>query len=1305
MKIYGLIAVFLLAAAAGVQAGISAGQWLQIQLSDWQPGTVGDPGSMFNWNYYNGITDFNGATGNTTDMVDSTGTIVSGVNLSSSGWLGVGVSWGWVGEGIEPAAPGYVVGAWEAPNHWIGLGDASITLSGLDTTLSYNVKVYSVHDGSAESTTITLNGSAIGPVAQADRWNNPSTDYAWSGIEADAMGNLKFTFNSTGFSFVTAIVVEAVPVLIPAELLGRFGKILTGGQANLCANAPMLPYDVICPKEWLLQLQEAFVINPASVGLPGWEDRVCLKFKSEPDRYYSYTVSEAKQISFLATKIDAAGRTEIPRATLTHNSVFAEGDPQLWVDGETIYMTGVSADATSWVPVIDIYESPMYPANGEEFDFSHKARYDPSAIDPRFDYYSVAGELTAKEGSKYVLTFFGYRVPEGKPQSWAINRGIDIQTIFYQMASKDVNGDFVWEGLPRMFNAYVDNIDIGNDLGDVHVVMPGPRTHQSWDAPSGGQINGLHLSGDIFEIDGERWFYWVWFENGNHVASARIADTFSFADLSNTKRVWHEPVNVVQNSNPVAGEQGINENATAFKRNGKYYFIFTHGHVIGNYGMSYFIGDSFETIARDVGQEYLLFDTYPNLGDEPFHTPGLREIAGSGRAIAKTNGDMFMFYGIGTFNQAGDYQGRKIHYSKLSFNPDGTIVPLKEQPRMQLDPHRIPASIQLSWTDRTDYEYHLNALVGGQQLIEHPTNPAGFGMGHAQLHAGFLGSSTSWNLTEIEFVSTTYPGQNEMIPISDLDGLDGFQLSYAYQGNWGSQETVTVGYNRQTSQHIHFDVSVAEGIHLSWDDLENYEYHLNVLQNGSDVVDIPGYGSGYCYLDADDLGFSSYIDLHGFYFNPTGTTQNIWMSMDGLPDGYQYNFQISYAYHGNWHIASLRGAVSAPFNGTLFQHLSPNHTIAHWRFEDGTAGMAQVGTADVSGNGNNLLSQGSDPQSTSNRPFTTIPQIGAVNNLAVDFDPSASNELGTGGTMIDSYDFTAGWTIECSFRLNSLGYQVLVGKDGRRGDLGGAVGSEAPFWLKLLGFNNHLEVLAIDNTDNAHWTGTLAPIVAGQWYSVAATYDNAEMKLWLRGSGDTNYVFQSSAAFNDGIALGGFSNVWVVGRGMYNGAAVDWVDGVIDEVRISNVALDPQNFLNAAVEENHDFDFDGMADAWELEYFDSTALGVPGGNPDGDELDTFGEYALGGDPTLDDAVAYLPSAGFTPGWVTYVYNRRLDAAARGLTYGLNWSDDLLAGWTYIGTSNETERVAIDADFESVTNEIPVVGLGQGFVTLEVSSDK
>jgi len=115
----------------------------------------------------------------------------------------------------------------------------------------------------------------------------------------------------------------------------------------------------------------------------------------------------------------------------------------------------------------------------------------------------------------------------------------------------------------------------------------------------------------------------------------------------------------------------------------------------------------------------------------------------------------------------------------------------------------------------------------------------------------------------------------------------------------------------------------------------------------------------------------------------------------------------------------------------------------------------------------------------------------------------------------------------------------------------------------------------------------------------------------------------------------------------------------------------------------------------------------PSGNPDGDELDTFSEYAFGGNPTVNDAAAYLPSHGVTHTGSTvfmdYVYNRRRDAAARGLSYGINTSTNLVGNWEYLGTGNETGSAIIDSDFESVTNTIPFLG-DAGFVQLEVSGE-
>jgi len=222
-----LITAALLSAVTGAQADIANGQWLQVQLSDWQPGTIGDPGSMLNWNYYVGITDHNNATDNNTDMIDSTGAAVSGVTLASTGWTGVGVDFDWNNahsEG-ETTAPGHVIGAWESPNHWVGTDGTveTITIAGLDDGLRYNVRLFA-HGGSDTGMSIDLNGTSIGPVSVFDRETNQATDYDWSSV-ATTGGELQFSFNTPAGapSIATAIVIEAIPEPATFGLMAAFG--------------------------------------------------------------------------------------------------------------------------------------------------------------------------------------------------------------------------------------------------------------------------------------------------------------------------------------------------------------------------------------------------------------------------------------------------------------------------------------------------------------------------------------------------------------------------------------------------------------------------------------------------------------------------------------------------------------------------------------------------------------------------------------------------------------------------------------------------------------------------------------------------------------------------------------------------------------------------------------------------------------------------------------------------------------------------------------------------------------------------
>ncbi|VGO15435.1 hypothetical protein PDESU_04018 [Pontiella desulfatans] len=101
----------------------------------------------------------------------------------------------------------------------------------------------------------------------------------------------------------------------------------------------------------------------------------------------------------------------------------------------------------------------------------------------------------------------------------------------------------------------------------------------------------------------------------------------------------------------------------------------------------------------------------------------------------------------------------------------------------------------------------------------------------------------------------------------------------------------------------------------------------------------------------------------------------------------------------------------------------------------------------------------------------------------------------------------------------------------------------------------------------------------------------------------------------------------------------------------------------------------GVNDAWDD---DAEAGG-------GDGVNNLLEYALGGDPLVDDAAAILPSENVAGGYLNYAYLRRTDAAARGLTYEVGSATDLV----YDALTNATEEVvgAASGGFEPVTNRV------------------
>ena len=281
-------------------------------------------------------------------------------------------------------------------------------------------------------------------------------------------------------------------------------------------------------------------------------------------------------------------------------------------------------------------------------------------------------------------------------------------------------------------------------------------------------------------------------------------------------------------------------------------------------------------------------------------------------------------------------------------------------------------------------------------------------------------------------------------------------------------------------------------------------------------------------------------------------------------------------------------------------------TVAYWRLDDvGDADIEQWGPIapgnrmpdtdgetvwrkaahDYSGNGNHLATWEYDDtwggglgwagfNWSDDVPAAQVPLTGAQNQLsmvhtqAMGCCPSAmtwSEQSLPSGTDIEAAT-PAAFTIEASFKAESLtGYHTIVGRDDRyvasaNGDLAGVYFQVMP--------SREVAVKFTDADGYFHEAISAADAVTtGQWYNMAGVSDGSTMSLYLDNQLVAQIDLTLSGSTNTSMALGSSSGAdwesgtWTVSRGMYAGGHTDRWFGYIDEVRISDTALDPSQFL------------------------------------------------------------------------------------------------------------------------------------------------
>ena len=90
----------------------------------------------------------------------------------------------------------------------------------------------------------------------------------------------------------------------------------------------------------------------------------------------------------------------------------------------------------------------------------------------------------------------------------------------------------------------------------------------------------------------------------------------------------------------------------------------------------------------------------------------------------------------------------------------------------------------------------------------------------------------------------------------------------------------------------------------------------------------------------------------------------------------------------------------------------------------------------------------------------------------------------------------------------------------------------------------------------------------------------------------------AGGAFYQGVPVNpSWDNSWTVGRGQFGGGPADWFDGIIDEVRISNTALPPSQFLFAPAGPAllGDYNDNGKVDAADYVVWRKTNINGPQG--------------------------------------------------------------------------------------------------------------
>lgn len=232
-------------------------------------------------------------------------------------------------------------------------------------------------------------------------------------------------------------------------------------------------------------------------------------------------------------------------------------------------------------------------------------------------------------------------------------------------------------------------------------------------------------------------------------------------------------------------------------------------------------------------------------------------------------------------------------------------------------------------------------------------------------------------------------------------------------------------------------------------------------------------------------------------------------------------------------------------------------TLAYWNFDQGTDGTSTFTTPvpDQSGNGHTMYGW----SLANGGKYQLDPVLGSLTCRY-----NGSQDTYTNDSTINSWSPLA-WTIEVSASLdnsNSTKNRTIIGRDGKSGITGDLA---AVFYLQCLKSSQKYRIDFQTVGGKRYTLDSDFSVAFSKWYSLAVVSDGSTLTMYADKHDGLGYVSAGSLALdplNDNRLRPSSTNgVWTFGRGCYNGANADKIYGNLDEIRFSDSALTPDQFL------------------------------------------------------------------------------------------------------------------------------------------------